>query len=1046
MKIKTKLLGVIYIYIIVLAILTLGFTYYHHSLASKSIDCILYSENKLEITSQLETAFSKLIMPANDYLIHGNEEEIYLFKDAYTDIDRIFKILEADNFTTHISGKERETISRLKNHYIVVRNHAEKIFSLPDPIGNAEGAIIMEEMDSLVDDMLKDMDEFHHNNRFNVLMEIEAIDNYFDKYMIAILSILVVTGLSSLLYGLFLTKLIISPIKRLVTHMGFVEKGDLSQRLYLKTKDEIGSLSNSFNKMIYTIQERTDFISKTSDYLENILNNTQDMVVTTDTNLRIVEFNTGAEQILGYTKEEVRGKSVEMFYLDINKKKELMKIIESEGVVKNYEAKARTKQGKDIDMSITISQLKDSSGNVIGTVDVGKDITARKKWEERLKTTLEAADAANMAKREFLANMSHEIRTPMNGVIGMANLLLDTKLTPEQREYTETIYESASYLLTIINDILDFSRIEAGKLELDNIDFNLNIAVKGAIDVFAVKTEEKKLEFSCFVDSEVPFLLRGDPGRLRQVLINLVNNAIKFTKKGEVVVSISTVKETDSHATLQFAIRDTGIGIHADHVNKLFQSFSQADTGITRKYGGTGLGLAISKQIIELMGGQISVESEEGKGSTFRFTVVLEKQPSDHQQTPFERGNIENMRILIIDEDSTSRHTLKADLDSWHCRAEEVDSVEKAMKKLQTAATDGEPFKVVLLDPCILKLDIEILGRKIKEDPQLQGVHFVILTATGKRGDAKYFQRLGFEAYLSKPLKRSMLYDCLQIITGKPASAWKDTSMQIITRHTITEDYKKRTSILVVEDNKINQKITLRILDKKLGYYADAVSNGKEAIELLKILDYDLVLMDGQMPEMDGYEATRIIRDANSAVRNHNIPIIAMTANVMKGARKKCLEAGMNDYVSKPVNVQKLADAIKRNIRDGKEHPSLPLSPPMESKSKQATQDVPEVIYSGYKDDPDLAGLIDEFITSLGEDIKTMRRELKHGNYDGLRRLAHQMKGAGGSYGYPEMTEAAKKLEDAAKAKDVDAGKLALGKLTALCQAATRGRKSNETL
>jgi CheY-like chemotaxis protein len=505
------------------------------------------------------------------------------------------------------------------------------------------------------------------------------------------------------------------------------------------------------------------------------------------------------------------------------------------------------------------------------------------------------------------------------------------------------------------------------------------------------------------------------------------------------------VKETDSHATLRFTIQDTGIGISADHINKLFQSFSQADTGVTRKYGGTGLGLAISKQIIELMGGQISVESEEGKGSTFWFTAVLEKQPSDHQQTPFDLGNIENMRILIIDEDSTSRHTLKADLDSWHCRAEEVDSVEEAMKKLQAAATDGEPFKVVLLDPYTLKLDVEALGRKIKEDPQLQGVHFVILTSAGKRGDAKYFQRLGFEAYLAKPLGRSMLCDCLQIITGKHASAWKNTSMQIITRHTIAEDYKKRTSILVVEDNMINQKIALRILDKKLGYYVDAVSNGKEAVELLKMLDYDLVLMDCQMPEMDGYEATHIIRDANSAVLNHNIPIIAMTADVMKGAREKCLEAGMNDYVSKPVNVQKLADAIKRNIHDGKEHPAL-LSLPVEPESKQATQDVPGVIYSEYKDDPDLAGLIDAFIASLGEDIKTMRRELEHGNYDGLRRLAHQMKGAGGSYGYPEITEAAKKLEDAAKAKDVDAGELALGKLTTLCQAATRGGKSSETL
>ncbi len=334
------------------------------------------------------------------------------------------------------------------------------------------------------------------------------------------------------------------------------------------------------------------------------------------------------------------------------------------------------------------------------------------------------------------------------------------------------------------------------------------------------------------------------------------------------------------------------------------------------------------------MGGQIGVECRDGKGSTFWFTAVLEKQPSGRQPTPFKLGDIENMRVLIIDRDSTSRRILRAYLDSWHCRVEEVDSTEEAMSRLQTAATNGDPFKIVLLDHCMLQLDVEALGRNIKEDSQLQDVHLVMLTSVGKRGDAEHYRELGFDAYLVKPLKKSVLLDCLQIVAGKAESVGNDDSKKIITRHTITEDHKKRASILVVEDNVVNQKIALRILEKKLGYHADVVTNGKEAIESLERLDYDLVLMDCQMPEMDGYEATRTIRDLNSAVRNHNIPIIAMTANAMKGDREICLKAGMDDYVSKPINVKKLSNVIERFLHAGNtEQQSLQTAKPVIRKS-----------------------------------------------------------------------------------------------------------------
>ncbi len=669
-------------------------------------------------------------------------------------------------------------------------------------------------------------------------------------------------------------------------------------------------------------------------------------------------------------------------------------------------------------LSAAEGPVLDEEGNVSKIIGVNIDVTNRRKVETDLQRAKDEAEAANRAKSEFLANMSHEIRTPMNGIMGMTELVLDTELDSEQREYLNLAKMSADSLLSLINDILDYSKIEAGKLEIDAIDFNLGDCLGDTMKTLSLRAHQKGLELAFEIEPNVPDSLIGDPGRLRQIILNLVGNAIKFTEVGEVVLSVQLMTHVSDELQLRFTVTDTGIGISPDKQAAVFEAFKQADGTMTRKYGGTGLGLTISSRLVELMGGRIWVESELGEGSRFHFTANFKVQKSAARTVvPRDPTTLRDMRVLVVDDNATNRQILVKMLDGWHMVSTVADSGAKAMVTLTEAKGIGRTFPLILLDAQMPEMDGFALAEYIKRHPSFRAATIMMLSSAGQRGDAMRCRELGVAAYLTKPVRQSELMDA--ILTALGTRAKTEAKPALVTRHSLRES-QNRLRVLLAEDNAVNQLVALRLLER-FGHTVTVAANGKKALEAWEKGGFDAILMDVQMPEMNGWETTQAIREKERSTGGR-IPIIAMTAHAMKGDDERCFAAGMDDYLTKPIRTEELMTVLEKvGARKAAREVRLDRATVRRVVNQEAEAvDLAAALERLGGD----RGLYDELVGVFKNECPSMTAEMRRAidDQDGktLARSAHTLRGSSSNLGAVAVADAALELEKLARAEKLE--------------------------
>ena len=758
-----------------------------------------------------------------------------------------------------------------------------------------------------------------------------------------------------------------------------------------------------------------------------IFANTTEAAAILDPQGRYLEQNAAHRNLLGFSDTQLQGADLAValgaeLAATIKNEVERSGSFQGEGAVRNS-------QGEMASIEAAAMTITSDDGDALCHALLIRDITEQRRVEEERQKAREAAEAANRAKGEFLANMSHEIRTPLNGILGMTELALNTDLTEEQQEYLKMVKASGESLLTVINDILDFSKIEAGRLDLNPIDFDLRDALGDTLKTLALRAHQKNLELTLHVAPETPRRVMADPTRLRQIIVNLIGNSIKFTEQGEIILQVSAESETADELILHFTVRDTGIGIPREKQLMIFEPFTQADSSATRKYSGTGLGLAISLQLVELMGGRLWVESEAGKGSSFHFNMRarVSKEPGKRMM-PAAAMQLREMAVLVVDDNVTNRRVLEEMLVAWGMKPAMADGGWTGLAAMEQAKADGKTFPLVLIDAQMPDLDGFSLAERIKQSSGLAGATIMMLTSAGRRGDAARCRALGIAAYLHKPIKESDLLQAVLLALG--AKDQEAQTGELITRHTLREQGRS-LHILLAEDNLVNRELAERLL-KKNGHEVTAVGDGREALDAIEkcgLTAFDAVLMDVQMPRLDGLETTAAIRKKEQETGTH-LPIIAMTAHAMKGDRKRFLDAGMDGYLAKPVQAQELFQVLEKTILS-----SLKIS--AESVAAAGAENPVDWDHALAQLDGDrelLHDLVCLFAQETPPMLDKLREATNRGEVAVIERTAHTLKGSIGNFGAAQAFERASKLEQIARAGDLPQARQAFLELEAEIQ------------